>query len=539
MSTQYNIYRIKLNLIEKLKAKIFSTELVEQKTISSANFLSTFYYSENVEGNEVWWWKTYNAYIKNLSLKPTNKFYYGLLISIPSDSNAEFAYVISLGKSHFYLNEFIERDFGINLAIRMANENSVLLKKSTYFSSIKKGDVSSYQKFITNNYEPGESVDHLKLKASDTKTWGDKNLIFSDSVLLSDDIQPSDIELILTKIERAMNGNQIISLPKLEMVKRESDVAELDTIILAAMKHSSLSFTTSEFEVIGHQIILSQDNYNYELFTRVGNGPYENKQKVGNSLDAVQIQNYINNLTDNYSLEHIKVRFKDDTSGSRTTNLKEAIEYSTTLRGESYFLRNGIWHKFNQTFMEYLESSLNKIPTTSSYDLIENNYEEWKKAKEELIKQCKEDNTPDLIDNKLTYREYYFNKLMSDCHGYELWDRDNKSLPSINKGGKDYKVEIADLYLNGEVISLKISEDTSELIYNVAQSTTAIELTRNKAISLGLDLKTASLWFVFKKDIKKITDFNSVQLLIAIERWKKTVLHHNLEPKIIISKHII
>ena len=538
MSTQYNIYRIKLDLVDNLKLKISTTELVEQKTIASSSFTSTFYYSENVKGNDVWWWKTYNPYINNLSIKPTNKFYYGLLISIPNDNNSEFAYLISLGKSHFYLNEFIERDFGINLAIRMANEKSVLLKKSTYFSSIKKGDVSSYQKFIADNYEPGESVDHLKLKASDTKIWGDKNLIFSDSVQLSDDIPPSNIELILSRIELAMNGEEIISLPKLEMVKRESDVEELDDIVLTAMKTSHLNFSISEFEVIGHQILLSQDNYNYELFTRIGNGPYGNKEKIGNNLDAEQIKKYINNIPDTYKLEHLKLRFEGDTFGSRTTKLKEALEYSTTFKDENYFLRNGLWYKFNQTFMNYIKYSLDKITTSLSYDLIESDYADWKEKKINFIEQCKKNNSQHLLDNKLTYREYYFNKLMSDSHGYELWDRDNKTLPSINEDGINYKVEIADLYLDGEVISLKISEDTSDLIYNVAQSTTAIELTKNKAIDLSVDLKTASLWFVFEKDINKITEFNSVQLLIAVERWKQTVLHHNLEPKIIISKHI-
>jgi len=538
MGTQYNIYRIKKTLIDKLKEKIQTTELVEQKTIKTKNFTSTFYFSENIKGNDVWWWETYKPFMKKTTSNPANVFYYGLLISLPNDTNSKFAYLVSLGKSHFYLNEFIERDFGINLAIRMADEGSVLLKKSTYFSSIKKGDVSSYQKFIPDNYEPGESVDHLKLKANDRKLWGDKNLIFSDSVQLNDETKPNDIEFILTRIETAINGKELISLPKLEMVKREYDVKELDDIALTTIKRSPVEFTTSEFEILGNQILLAHENFNYELLTRIGNSTYENRTKIGNELDSSQIHDYVKKLPKHYTIDNIKVKFDTDTSGSKVKTLKEVLELSITHKGEDYFIRHGVWHKFNQTFMSYLKNSLEKIQTVKSHDLNEEHYKTWKEKKERLMLDCDTNNTPELLDNRITYREYHFNKLLSEKYGYELWDRDNKLLPSVNEGGRNYKVEIADLYLDGEVISLKISEDIGDLIYNIAQSTTAIELVKNKSINIGKELKTVSLWFVLDKKVDLITELNSIQLLIGIERWKQTVLNHGLTPKIILSRHL-
>jgi hypothetical protein len=50
--------------------------------------------------------------------------------------NPKEIYAVSLGKSHFYLSKFIELDFGISLAIRMANEQSILLKKSRYLQEL-------------------------------------------------------------------------------------------------------------------------------------------------------------------------------------------------------------------------------------------------------------------------------------------------------------------------------------------------------------------------------------------------------------------
>lgn len=538
MSTAYNIYRIRNSRIKDLITKLSSTELVEQKTLESNEFKSTFFYSEDVKGNDVWWWQTYNVFMNNTSIKPSNKFHYGLLISVPRNPKAKYSYLISLGKSHFYLSEFIERDFGINLAIRMANEASVLLKKSTYFSSMKKGDLSSYQKFIPDNYEPGESVDHLKLKAKDTDLWGDKYIIFSDSVQLNDDTQPHDIEKVLSKIDKAINGRAIISLPKLEMVKRTADVEELDKILIEQIRNSSISFSTSEFEILGTQILLTQEKYNYELFTRIGNGSFDNREKIGNIIDAQLIHKYISSLANHFTIDNIRVKCESESCNSIIKPLKDCIEFSTYYNNESFFLRNGIWHKFNKTFMAHLKTSLGKIKTVKSKNLDESKYILWRDEKLNKIKLCKLNNTPALLDNHLTYREYYFNQLMSQELNYELWDRDNKLLPSMNNGGKTYKVEIADLYKNNEIISLKISEDISQLIYNIAQSTTAIELIKKKSIKLKKDIKIASLWFVFDRDIKKITDFNSVQFLIAVQSWKQTVLNNGLEPRIIISKRI-
>ncbi|MCJ2367938.1 DUF6119 family protein, partial [Aeromonas dhakensis] len=144
MSITYNIYRISTSNLSRLIQGLSKTELVKQKTKITNNFTSTFYFSENPIGHDVWWADAYKEYLIDNSSKPRNIFYYALLISEPKSLKAKHAYLVSLGKSHFYLNKFIDRDFGINLAVRIADEETILLKKSTYFSSVKTGELSSY-----------------------------------------------------------------------------------------------------------------------------------------------------------------------------------------------------------------------------------------------------------------------------------------------------------------------------------------------------------------------------------------------------------
>lgn len=537
MATTYNIYKINKESLNEFKKKISSTDLVEQKSKNKNGFSSTFYYSENAEGNDVWWWDTYKDYIKDKDSKPKNVFHYGLLISIPNAKESRYFYVVSLGKSHFYLSKFIERDFGINLAMNIADESSTLLKKSTYYSNVKKAEVASYQKFVANSYEPGESVDHLKLKALDAKIWGDKNIICSDSIQLVFDQSPNEISKILWKIENVAVNLTPIKLPKLEMVKSDLLTSELDAILLDNIKKNDINFSVSEFEVLGPEIIMTQDSSDFEIFTRKGNESFSNRKILGQTLDKSDIVKYITNLDEEIDLNDIKIKFSSESSKRRTKKLKESIEFSTSHQGISYAIRNGLWYQFNDTFIEYLKKSLNSIPIFKKANLIEADYLIWKGKKEKLINKRKTD--PSIsIDDEITYREYWFNKEMSNLYGYKLLDRKNQRVKSISEKGRDYLVEAADLHKDMEFISLKISDDASNLIYNIAQSISAIELFDKNLIDAPDSVSHAGLWFVFERAIDNITDINSIQFLLSLQNWKKRVEALGYSPVIYISQHV-
>ncbi|RUT66813.1 hypothetical protein CKG00_10765 [Morganella morganii] len=56
------MHKVELN---KLKLSLKDNGLVEQKTISNNKFKSTFYFSENNNGNDIWWWEIYKDFIKD------------------------------------------------------------------------------------------------------------------------------------------------------------------------------------------------------------------------------------------------------------------------------------------------------------------------------------------------------------------------------------------------------------------------------------------------------------------------------------------
>lgn len=530
MHSTYNIYRIKSLQAKALIKKLSGVGLKEQKTIISGNYSMKFFYSDDVLGSEVWWWKTYREFFKRGAKEPKNVFNFALLLCT-NIKNPTIIYAASLGKSHFYLSKFIEPDFGINLAVRIADENTILLKKSRHFSGSKRQEIASYASFIKDNYEPGESVDHLKLKATDKGVWGERNMIFADSIQMDRDIDPRQLAEVFEQVDECMGGVEIINLPKLEPAPTELE-DQLDKILFTSLMQDKGNVLIEEFQTQGVCISFNFNDYNFQFSSKNPKDNNINKENIGNSLDIPSIKKFITTHSYIKSIDMIRVQFNNEETGKFTKGLKELLDFYASHQDITYFLRNGIWYKFNQPFMKYLKRSLDNISTIQMGSFDEQEYINWKQEKELKIANKEH------VENNITYREYFFNKQQSEQNGYTLLDRELTPINSLEEKGKEYKLEIADLYKDKEIISVKIGDETHQLIYNIEQSKSAMELIIRGVVEFEQPLEYAALWFLFEDDTTRITQQNSIQFLLAIEAWQKRVKHYNLTPRIYISKHI-
>lgn len=524
MPNTYNIYKIKHHKVKELKEKLKSVGLVEQKTLPISNYSKTFYFSENIKGNDVWWWETYREFFNDNVKEPKNTFNFGVLLC-QSLKNEEQIYAVSLGKAHFYLSKFIYLDFGIDLAIRVADENSILLKKSRYFTGTKRQDVSSYQHFQKDSYEAGESVDHLKLKAANKEIWGERNIIFADSIQMDMDKQPLELSAIFQQIDESFRGEKIINLPKLESVGAEA-AGELDKLLLDHLKNANGQVLIEEFQVHGIAICFSFHDYDYEIKAKVDKGNH--RKALGNTIDIQSISDFLGDHSDITDINNVTVQFKSEDTGRFTRTLKEILDCPIEYEEQQYFLKNGEWFLFNQTFMSYLKRSLDGIEIKLEEPLVESAFIAWQTEKRKNAKPN---------DDKIDYREAYFNQKVCKERGYQLLDRVLTDIKSLEQKRRSYQVEVADIYNDGEIISVKISKKKPELIYNIEQSRDAITLIKNKTIKFDSELHGAALWLVFEEDVEKITDVNSIQFLLAVESWHKLVRNYGLTPRIYISKH--
>ena len=182
----------------------------------------------------------------------------------------------------------------------MADESSILLKKSRYFTGTKRQDVSSYQQFQLNNYEAGESVDHIKLKAANKTVWGNRNIIFADSIQMDMDKQPMHLPEIFKIIDASLKDDQIIHLPKLESANL--DIAkELDVQALTHLRGGEGSVAIDQFHVSGVAICFSFHDYDYILKAKNSEGKSLSRQ-LGNSMDVEFISGF---LVDNPDIDDI------------------------------------------------------------------------------------------------------------------------------------------------------------------------------------------------------------------------------------------
>jgi uncharacterized protein (TIGR04141 family) len=526
MTNTYNIYKVKSAKLDQLKEKLKSVGLVEQKTLEKDGYLKVFYFSEKVEGNEVWWWKTYRDFFNEGIEEPKNVFNFAVLLC-QNTAEPEKIFAVSLGKSHFYLSKFIQLDFGIDLALHMADESTILLKKSRYFTGTKRQDVSSYQQFQVNNYEAGESVDHIKLKAANKTVWGNRNIIFADSIQMDVDKQPMHLPEIFKIIEASFKDDQIIHLPKLESAN--ADIAsDLDAQALTHLRDGEGGVGVDQFHVSGVSICFSFHDYDYDIKAKSREGKPLSKQ-LGNSIDVEAVSEFLADNPDIDDINNVTVQFKNEEAGRFTKSLKELLDMPIVWGEQQYFLKNGEWFFFNQVFMEYLKRSLNAIEVVLEEQLIEEEFVAWQARKRANRKAG---------DDKVDYREAYFNQKICSERGYKLLDRELTAIRALDKKRRDYKVEVADLYYKGEIVSVKISKKKPELIYNIEQSKDSITLIKNGAIKFRKRLTSAALWFVFEENVKTITDVNSIQFLLAVEAWRKLVVGYALKPKIYISRHI-
>ncbi|WJG25192.1 TIGR04141 family sporadically distributed protein [Vibrio furnissii] len=531
MKNRYNIYKLKEKKKDNLLDKLKEVNLLKQKAIDKNNYVLTFYFSEQLKDNPVWWYFLYKDFFNENTKEPRNMSYYAILL-IEQKNNENNKYIISLGKSHFYLNKLIVKDFGISIAQRIANEETMSLKKSRLFGGNKRQEISSYINFNIGNYEAGESIDHIKAKASNEALWGNKNIIFSDSIQIDYECSPEDIIEIIKSFEVELDKDVTLNLPKLELVDGEDILLELDELLIKKIKANNSKVTIEEFNSYGVEFLFNSSNFDCCIYYYDSKSKTRlNEKKIQGEITSKDLSDYVNSMSLNKNIENVKVKFKNN-EYSFTKPIKELIDCHIDDDSGYYFLRSGEWYYFNECFMDNLKRSLERVDFIKEDDFDELKYISWKKQKENDIAN----GIP--CENKLTYREYYFNVMQSKDNGYILLDRELESIKSLNSERKPYSIEVADLYKNNTAWAVKIGSKKESLIYNIEQSKYSAELIYRKEIKTEYKIKDFGLWFVSTENIEKITDFNSIQLLLAIESWRRIVEQSGGKPKIKYSKII-
>ena len=234
----------------------------------------------------------------------------------------------------------------------------------------------------------------------------------------------------------------------------------------------------------------------------------------GRSIEAVHlnelsIESLIQFLRDNninlgQEINNLKVKVHNEFGRSHTKPLKFYLDFIE--ENERHCLIDGVWHKFNQSYIDYLREEVDKITPNHdpSFDIRSGTIEP----------QFNQDREGD---------------------GYLNYDRNLES-----PDGR-YRVEKTDLYKDGVLYFVK-KGTPQKLSYVVDQALNTIKILQNNADCImineeAVDIKGICLWLILERrtEIQKLSEINSIIFHMKIVEWRKTSIDAGFDPLVNIN----
>ncbi|HAU2406607.1 TPA: DUF6119 family protein [Legionella pneumophila] len=494
MTTKYNIYKILIEKRNELVKKLARVGLKHIGSQSINNWSMDFYFSIEPDEIDIWWTKTYVDFFGEYE-PPKNKIYFAVLLVYSEDK----CYAVSLGKSHFYLKNFSNLDFGLNLAERIADANNLKIKNSKFYKSKKHKIVTTYQEGSDVDFDSGESTHYLKANTVDKDIWG-KTASFGHSVLFNVDIEIKELPYFIEKIESALQQPQKISIPRVVKISDENEIKRLDQLLAEEISSQENSTLQENLISLSGVDFIFSDQLEYSIYL-----PNIKKAKTPKGeLNLATLNSFLqdNNIHIKDNINNIKVKIYNEFGRSRSVPLKELIDFID--EENRCCLIDAMWYKFNQKYIDFLQSEVDSIELEIMKDLVLDSTEgEFNRRHEKL--------------------------------GYVNCDKICQSLD------KKYKVEKMDLFKESTLFFVKFG-NPQKLNYVIDQAINTVKAVQNNQIELYTDQtrmtpKTICLWIVLdrKTKITKISDLNSLIFHMKLNEWKNCVKNAGLYPRIILG----
>jgi uncharacterized protein (TIGR04141 family) len=488
-----NIFHIPIGTVRTLESKLNTAGLVKVHEASEGEWKSEFYLSNPPQPVEIPWAAEFSQELAAYGAIPANIIYFGTYIW----TSSTICLALSFGKSHFYLREFCDADFGLEMARRIGNKDDVRQKAARRYAGKRKKEIRSYQKETQLDIESGESVDYLQAATIAPAQWG-PSAKFGASILVAPPIEHDHLPDFLRLVEQKLAEPPLFEIPRTEVVHEEPEIARYDRALIAAIMDETAGFEESAHQLVGVDFVFS-GNQEY-IFQRRGA-----KSLAFGHLEIGDLRQFIgDNSFDNDQILEVKVKITHEDSKAHSIGLKKALEYS--IERERVFLQNGKWVKFNEDYATWLNTFLDEaVEIDASME-----------AEFRLI----------------STDEPTFNDALGD-KGYEVADKNFEIIRL-----KGYKVEAWDLKKDDTVYAVKFGT-TQDLGYVCDQATNVLEILRNDPGALN-DAKPRAycLWLVFERqtDLRRISDLGSIILKQKLDAWARKCRELGIQPIARISR---
>jgi len=427
-----------------------------------------FSYTNNVDPQDITWHKTWQS-IFNIDepLVRNSRTGHGIIIVHIKTLEKKFALIF--GRSFSLLKEYYIRDFGISLATRLFDSNTVEVVSSKYFSMIKNKQIIDYKDEYSLQADEGQAVDFLQARITEdyerridpntqiinqflnkVKPDASAGYSFIKVILYGNRITLSLIIEMLTDLANIQRYRERFELPVMRPVSKVFS-GSLDSILLQQIKSEEKDFFLS-VPFFGYD-----DSNRFVFFDEVEAFKLtynEVSQDYTGKLDAEEIREFI--LENHDYIHSIRELLVSVTiAGEQSSNecLLRWVDADLFVDSINYALYDGEWVEFNQVYLDCLQRNVVKYEAECFVAKPELSF-----SNEEVV-YYREHYPNELIDRFYSdeqgtiegvYKEFVYNFALSQKKNWQLFDR--------RFGGQ---IEICDIYIkNEQYVHVKIGNST-------------------------------------------------------------------------------
>lgn len=530
---KYNIFKIldkKISEFEEtVESLVVSTHDKTLEVNQSEYEAKLFYFETEVASKVKWHWiltsfdKEANQYNKVISSI--------LQIKVNDD-----IYVMTFGNSYHKVAKFCDKDFPFRYARKLKYDEISLTSHSSPNTN-KTKVINSYIKKNMFEYESGEAFLKVKGKISkDSNTLIKQNIEIGNSLKISckEDSLEKLIDILLD-IQTSINSKiDQTKIPVFREVVDDLEINKYNDVLFKNINEEQFQLKLSDFDIIGTTEIF----YNHLSSYRVICGKF-GKDFDELSIDIIKEFCEEKNIIFADKFFDIKIKCKTDEGTSYEKYLRELVDFQ--IDDSNIALINGIWYEYNSDYLETLHTSLDSL------ELVHNNTFDWDDEYYNQFIENKILERKDEIDydydkcakevKRTYYKEKVYNLSFED-KGYACLDTKLEQVDSSY-------VEVADLYKDDTIYSVKIGCSSSKFCYVIDQIELAMKLIKDKKLKGFTNVKTFCIVLIYEtskfdkfynKDNK--LDFRLINLLAfknALDNWQKEVRKRNYIPKVIIA----
>ena len=438
--------------------------------------------------------------------------------------NDKIKYAISFGREITGIFSYIDWEFGLDMASKILNSNTLKKQSMKYASTIRNRATLS---FFDANFNPraGESIEKLEGKITEKKGHTyvrelsnliKNNVVFQGNVQVDykrEDKKLKDIIQIIYYIDKIRENYQEdnLNIPRVKFLKKSKDM-ELIT---------RLNKKLSKYFINGyHDKDIKLDINNYLSTFQLISGRKRTEPKDILETDDIRqfmLENDISDITKINVLEN-----------NNPYSILEYIDIRIEKGNKMYTLSKGKWAELNKAFIKNINFEIKNLLEHKNLIVKFNNDFDFNKNKNEQFRKVH----PEIFNKNIQYAEYEYNIRIAEEFKYKVYDR-------IEFDG----IEVCDLYdkSKGALIHVKRGS-IRDFEYCIDQSELGVRewigLTDKKDLknikNITLILLTNSTRLLKKQNLLTI---NSPMFKTKLVEWAQLIIDLKMTPNIIIAKN--